>query len=373
MSRSDRAGFVGRGGRSALAILAIALSSACGEPAGAPAPTPAPASGRAVDAVLATGDLIGRYPERPEDPTGPLIEGAFALAVSDDAVYALDGVAGSVLRFDLDGRLTGRSGRPGDGPGELGSPIGIAAAPDGGVWVADPAGGRLVRFGRDGDPLETLRSPVPPVNMAVLPSGDVLLPTLNATTMLARVTADGATELAVDPAAVPPEVSGGPEDRLSLRGLLLTGVTDRRVAMLRNRHGTDFRLWTIELGPAASGIATIAPLPLPDWLYTILEEETDLVRSTAPPSFAEGEFLTPFKGMHAANRRLWLVPAPSSRLIALSVPLEPGEGLTVVVGGREVWDGLIDAAVIDRRLFGLYDTELRVYELDESPVPFELD
>lgn len=344
-------------------LLATGGVVACG-----PADAPAPDAGEApVGAVYSPSTLRGRFPASPSATDGPMLEGGFALSSAGPFVYALDVIARSVLRFDLDGRYLGRFGRPGEGPGELSAPIGLAAAPDGSVWVADPASGRLVRFDPSGAQVEEIRAPVPPVNLAVVESGAVLLPTTDARTVLTRVAAESTRELEVDPALVPPELRRGLDDRISLRGLALAGLSARRVAMLRNRHGTDFRLWTVDLDEAGSRIDAIRPTPLPGWLYGIMEEETEAVRRTVPEAFADGDFLVPFKGVHATGGRVWLVPTPSSRLIALSVGLPGGEVTAVVVGDRDVWEGLLDALVVDGRLVALYHTELRVYELDEMP------
>jgi len=356
----------GRPGRSlrvAATWLAIGGLVSCG-PADAPAPD---LGGARIGAVYSPSVLRGRFPASPSETDGPVLEGGFALASSGSFVYALDVIARSVLRFDLDGRLLGRLGRPGRGPGELSAPIGLAAAPDGSIWVADPASGRLVRFDPTGGRVDEIRAPLPPVNLAVVESGSVLLPTTNARTVLARVAEGGTRELEVDPALVPPELRGGLGDRVSLRGLALAGLSGHRVAMLRNRHGTDFRLWTVDIDGSGSRIAAIRPTPLPEWLYGIMREETEAARRAVSETFAEGDFLVPFKGVHAAGGRVWLVPTPSSRLIALSVGLPGGEVAAVVVGDREVWEGLLDALVVDGRLVALYHTELRVYELEEVP------
>ncbi|MDX1394234.1 MAG: hypothetical protein R3195_07585 [Gemmatimonadota bacterium] len=324
-----------------------------------------------VTRVLEAGDLIGRYPRDPTDQTTDgLIEGTFGLAVRGEDVYVLDAVAGSILRFDLEARLVERVGRRGQGPGELSAPTSIAAGPRGELWVGDPAANRLTRFVRASPgAFETLSPAYPPVNVGLSPGGVPVVPTMSAMTLLARVTSDGVRDLAVDPAAVPTEVSSGPLDRMSMRGLMLARLDDTSMAMLQNRHGTEFRLWRVRLSAAEDSISGIEPLPLPRWLYTILEEETEAVRRTVPAEFAEGDFLIPFKGMHANRGRLWLVPTPSSRIIALAVD---GSGpMTAVVGGPGITGGLLDAAVVEERLIALYETELRVYRLDERRGAFE--
>ncbi|MFV1985643.1 MAG: hypothetical protein ACC682_00065 [Gemmatimonadota bacterium] len=336
-----------------------------------PSAHPREASNATVDETLTPGELIGRFPKNPSDQTsGEIIEGAMGLAVGDGAIHVLDRVAGSVLRFDLSARLLSRAGSPGEGPAELSSPMGIAVGRNGEVWVADPAAGRLSRFAGSGTHIEEYRTPYPPVNIGVSATGMALIPTLSERSLLARVSADGATDLVVDPNLVPSEVSAGPSDRISFRGLMFAGLPDGSFAMLQNRHGTNFRAWTIDVDRDATRIEGIAPLPLPGWLYTILEEEVEVVRRTVPEEFAQGDFLVPFKGMHAVGGRLWLVPSPSSRVIALSVPTRESQTLTVVVGGEAVYRGLIDAAVMGDRLIALYRTELRIYRLEGAEVTF---
>jgi hypothetical protein len=321
--------------------------------------------------VRAPGQLLGRFPPDPNDQTSArMIEGALGLAIGDGVIHVLDAVAPAVISLDLDARFLARTGRRGDGPGELLSPVAVAAGPAGAIWVADPAAGRVTRFTLTGPELEEFRTPYPPVNLGLSPEGLPLLPTLDAGTLLARVGTDGVADLAVDPDLVPGEVSGGPRDRIAMRGLILAPLQGASMAMLQNRHGTNFRLWKIGLDPGATSIESITPLPLPRWLYTILEEETEIVRSTVPAQFAEGDFLIPFKGMHAVGDRLWLAPTPSSRVIALSVPTGGLQSLSVVIGDEDAYGGLIDAAVVDDRLIALYDTEVRVYRLVERPGAF---
>jgi len=298
--------------------------------------------------------------------SAPLVEGALGLAVGEGFVYVLDGIASSVLKIGLDGRVLGRAGRKGEGPGELKSPVGIASGVGGELWVADPAAGRVSRYAPDGTPIGDYKTPYPAVNLGVTAAGIPIVPTLTARTLFAAISSAGGSDLAVDPALVPTEISGGPRDRMSLRGLLLSGLDDGSVAMLQNRHGTTFALWRVTLDSAASRIRGVRSLRLPRWLYTILDEETERVRKTAPEEFATGDFFVPFKGMHAVGDRLWLIPTPSSRLVAMSIPTPRDERLTVVVAERAVYEGLIDAAVVGSRLIALYDTKLRVYALEAA-------
>lgn len=321
-------------------------------------------SGDGPERMLVAGDLMGRFPVEVAGTTGPVLESARGLVVAGDRFYVLDGMARRVLSFDLDGGLVGDPiGRPGGGPGELTAPMSLAVAPDGHVWIAEPAVGTLSRFEPAGPMVGEYRTPYPPVNFGIGHDGSPLVPTLSARTLLARVAEDGTVDIPIPPEVIPVELTRGPGDRLSLGGLLLTGLPDGSIALLRNRHGSDFRLWRVIFDQEGSRITDVIPVRLPRWLHAMLDEETEAVRKTVPPAFATGEFMVPFKGMHLAGSRLWLVPSPSSRLIALSV--WPGERVGVT-GARDVYRGLVDAAVSGDRLIALYDTEVRVYRLGES-------
>jgi hypothetical protein len=322
------------------------------------------APGDGPERMLVAGDLMSRFPAEVAGTTGPVIESARGLSVAGDRFHVLDGMAQRVLSFDLDGILLGDPiGRPGAGPGELTAPMSLAVAPDGDVWIAEPAVGTLSRFDPMGSMVGEFRTPYPPVNFGIARDGSPLVPTLSARTLLARVAEGGAVDLPIAPDVIPEELTRGPGDRMSLDGLLLEGLPDGSIALLRNRHGTDFRLWRVILDREGSRIADVVPVPLPRWLYAMLDEETEAVRRTVPPEFATGEFMVPFKGMHMDGSRLWLVPSPSARLIALSV--WPGERVGVT-GAPEVYRGLVDAAVSGDRLIALYGTEVRVYRLGES-------
>lgn len=320
-------------------------------------------------AVLTPGALRGRFPPDPDDVrSDTIIEGAFGLATGDGAIYVLDQMARRVLRLDLDGGLLGRIGGPGSGPGELTNPFSLALGPDGDLWVGDPGAGRLTRFRHDGALVDDRRTPYPVVNFAVLERGPVF-PTLNAATLLGTVDARGGmVELAVAAGLVPARISRGPEDRVSPLVLRFARLPGGDVALLQNRHGTEFALWRVTLSAERDSIEAVSPLPLPGWLFTMLERETDRVRASAPADFATGDFLIPFKGMHADGGRLWLAPATSASVLLVSVPLEPDEGVTVVVADSGVYDGAIDAAVAGDRLVVLYPTEARVYDLESAPV-----
>jgi hypothetical protein len=65
-------------------------------------------------------------------------------------LYVLDRMGTRVLKYDSRGQYLGRYGRSGSGPGELGSPIGIAIGPGDSIWVADIGNWRYVIYPQDG-------------------------------------------------------------------------------------------------------------------------------------------------------------------------------------------------------------------------------
>jgi hypothetical protein len=75
-------------------------------------------------------------------------------------LYVLDVQAAQVRVFGPDGIHVRSLGRQGRGPGELSQPIGFALAPDGAVWVVDPANRRYTVWDSTG----ALRASVPRQN-----------------------------------------------------------------------------------------------------------------------------------------------------------------------------------------------------------------
>lgn len=87
-------------------------------------------------------------------PTG--FEFLEALAVDGrGSVYALDGAAHRVSSFDAAGRHRWSLGRKGRGPGEFESPVGLAFAPNGDLWVIDPETQRATIVSTAGRLLDT--------------------------------------------------------------------------------------------------------------------------------------------------------------------------------------------------------------------------
>lgn len=69
---------------------------------------------------------------------------------ADGSIYALDGSTNALHAFDAAGRHRWSVGRRGRGPGEFESPVGLAWAPDGRLWVIDPGNQRATVVGQDG-------------------------------------------------------------------------------------------------------------------------------------------------------------------------------------------------------------------------------
>lgn len=83
-----------------------------------------------------------------------------ALAVGNGAVYVLDAQVPAVRAYDTEtGAHLYDIGREGGGPGEYGSPDGIAVLPDGRVLVRDPRTVRINVYAPDGTPLDAWRHP----------------------------------------------------------------------------------------------------------------------------------------------------------------------------------------------------------------------
>ncbi len=67
-----------------------------------------------------------------------------------DRLYVVDTVAMRVVMMTLEGKVVGRFGERGDGPGEFNYPTYIAVAPDGSLWVTDSLNFRVQHFDPEG-------------------------------------------------------------------------------------------------------------------------------------------------------------------------------------------------------------------------------
>ena len=77
--------------------------------------------------------------------------GPVDLAVSGQRVYVADTCDGRVQVFDLEGDFIDKWGSEGSGPGELWTPLGIEADPEGNVYVADSSNYRIQKFSSSGE------------------------------------------------------------------------------------------------------------------------------------------------------------------------------------------------------------------------------
>jgi hypothetical protein len=89
------------------------------------------------------------------DGAGPEVFGRVsALEVRDGRIYVLEGQAREVRVFDATGAHVHTFGGSGSGPGEFGSPTGLAFDPSGTLWVPDGANARYARHDTSGALLE---------------------------------------------------------------------------------------------------------------------------------------------------------------------------------------------------------------------------
>lgn len=111
---------------------------------------------------LADGTLVSRTTALEPDsisteetfvsgPDGIQFGRIMALEVDDyDRVYVADRLNSSVQVLGLEGKPVRTLGRPGDGPGELRNPIGLAFDPAGNLWIVDVGRGRYVVYDTTG-------------------------------------------------------------------------------------------------------------------------------------------------------------------------------------------------------------------------------
>ncbi len=160
-----------------------------------------------VEVFDAEGNPLRRFP----DPTMPIGKGSSGyggtgIAVTDvaaggDRVYALD--AYQVFVFTTDGELVDQWGKPGNSPGDLDHPNGIAVSDDGKtVYISDSNHARVTAFSSSGDVLwqvgdipEGMSDPEAgelelPRGITVMPDGSILVADVFAFTLV-RISAEG--------------------------------------------------------------------------------------------------------------------------------------------------------------------------------------
>lgn len=99
----------------------------------------------ALDTVGVLGDAFAEDAYQFDDVTreGLAADGAGNL-------YVLDRQGSRVLKYDPEGRHLSTYGRQGEGPGELGQPLGLGVGPGDTVWVSDFSNTRLTGYPQDG-------------------------------------------------------------------------------------------------------------------------------------------------------------------------------------------------------------------------------
>jgi DNA-binding beta-propeller fold protein YncE len=80
----------------------------------------------------------------------------------DGALHVVDGAMQHVEVYDEGGRLLGRYGEPGEGPGQLGLPAGICVDGDGHIFIADSLNGRVAVYAQVPPVARPAAGPPPP-------------------------------------------------------------------------------------------------------------------------------------------------------------------------------------------------------------------
>jgi hypothetical protein len=133
----------------------------------------------------------GTEPLKHPKPPLPPVDGMFRQVTdvtwdADNNAYISDGYINSrVAKVDVHGRWLKSFGEPGDGPGQLNTPHGIAADAQGNVYVANRGDSRIEVYDKDGKYLREIKIDVPfDYNKEVAAIGPK--PVLGGTDMYAR-------------------------------------------------------------------------------------------------------------------------------------------------------------------------------------------
>lgn len=182
-----------------------------------------------------------------------------AAPTPDGGLVVLDASGPEVLVFDSLGRLAGRFGREGGGPGELRARgLTGVVVDDGGVLVPDLASGRATRFSRDGAFRGSFAIPIEdglPLDWATHPGGGFVYRRAGARHELVRVDTAGrpvgpATPLASDtPDSGPGPLGPLPVWCLFPDGALASGGTHAYEVRIADETGS---IRTIARGPTAA-------------------------------------------------------------------------------------------------------------------------
>lgn len=309
--------------------------------------------------VQEIGAQVASFPS----PDGAVIlEDASTLHARDGVLWVPDRMAGTVLRFSLDGSYLGGIGSSGVGPGELSGPTVVAIGPDSSVWVGDGRTLSLSRFSTDGTFIERR-----PVNSPAASGSFVVLSGIGPI----AVSADPARVLEVfgvdvtgiaNAPGLPPELTSFDRRRLGYRASLAVPLPGSRVALLDN---VELRLWTLDIDADGSSLARARRVEIPaDVIADVERERGVLLESLNLPAGKVGT-INGFKSMHAlyGGKSVWLAPM-SSHIVGIEIPLSPGGRSRVIVSdGDNPVSSARDLLLLGDRLYALWATEIRVFQV----------
>lgn len=99
--------------------------------------------------------------------------------IQEDRLFILDRALSQVLVTNLKGSLLSAIGRPGQGPGDLERPKDMMLAPDGSLYILNPAAKRIEVFARDGAFRGRIKLKPPRSLVFSNPDGFLVLPNRN--------------------------------------------------------------------------------------------------------------------------------------------------------------------------------------------------
>lgn len=220
-------------------------------------------SNNRVQAFDASGTFRAAFGESGRAPGNFTIPGGVAVE-ADGRVLVADTVNHRIQRFADDGNFLAAYGNrnslgyptTGSNPGQFREPQGVAAAPDGGFYVADTGNHRVQRFEADGRSLEVYGGPSEgaepgrfrlPRAVAVEPDGDLIVGDTGKDRVQRRDALTGAWSVIATDVARPSGVAAGADgsilvaetDRDRLRELDAAGATKGTVEGLSAPVGVD--------------------------------------------------------------------------------------------------------------------------------------
>lgn len=301
--------------------------------------------------------------------SAPVFERLVALALSRDqqSFWALDGWAGKLYRFDLDGELLAEMGRHGEGPGEMTLPSALQPAPEG-VWVLDPQGGRATLWGADGEVARTLNLGGVVAGTFVPAASGLVMPVAGAPTSaqpvepFAYVSDEGATPLRTDQTARRAlRVLDDVAERLY--GLRMAAVGENQAVLVRN--GAELAAWRAVLDDDAQRIRELSSLTIP-------QPALDAIGRLEDP--ASDMKVRPVSSVRLVGDDLWVMTnGVGPELLGFTVPRSRDDAVVLAYPGELYKKGLIDSIVLPDRIIAASATEIvvarRVAVPPEPPSP----